>query len=424
MLLSSTTDKITIDTSSIADTVILFDYAIGDKTASPMVMKAADTKVSFSNTIQSALDISGSPATNEVWQILGIQVLNIHASLANTVELKYVKSGGTARRLRKALLQFDESLCCDKNGVWFLYDSGSNVKSVSVPDIGRTYTQMAIAPSQPIVPPAGSVALWVQKWAGRPMVAWDGDNINDLTRVQPYLGGNQISLVKPGTGATAPVAIGLGTTDGGTLTHPALASTNFRTQNRHSLYANVVTTTNQFLGRRANEAAVWRGNAALMGGFFFHCRFAFGLVPAGTRLFVGLSSLLTGVQVTADPSAAAHDGIGLAMDLADTNLTIMTKDGTTNTKTAIGAGLAKAANVIYDLVMYCKANDTQIYVRLDQYNSATGVMTNLFDGPITATIPRNTIFLAPMAAMSNGTANTTVNTVQFALYSLYLESDF
>ena len=54
----------------------------------------------------------------------------------------------------------------------------------------------------------------------------------------------------------------------------------------------------------------------------------------------------------------------------------------------------------------------------------TGAQTNLFDAPITATIPRNTIFLAPMAAMSNGTANTTVNTVQMALMVMYLESDF
>jgi len=161
-----------------------------------------------------------------------------------------------------------------------------------------------------------------------------------------------------------------------------------------------------------------------MGGFFFFCRFSMALVPAGTRLFVGLSSLVTGVQVTADPSAAADDHIGMAMDLADTNITIMTKDGTTNTKTAIGAGLAKTANATYDLTIYCKQNDTQIYVRIDVADPTTGAQTNLFDGPITATIPRNTIFLAPMAAMSNGTANTTVNTVQMALMVMYLESDF
>lgn len=421
LILSSTTDALQVITSSVADIDYVVTYVNKDNSATPVITPddTAGTIVTAATT-----NIGPTPIVNNQIAIQSIELRNRHATVSNDLTVQIVKAGGTARQLFKATLAAGEKLARDKNGVWFVYDITGGVKSTAVPDTGRAYNQLATQLTPPIVPPVGSTAMWFQKYANRPFLVIDGEGIGDPTRQQPALFSNGITLLKPGTGAVSPPVIGGGTTDGGTLTHPALASTNFRTMARHSLYSNVVTTTNQFLGRRLNEAAVWRGNAAGLGGFFFHARFSFPLFPTGTRVFIGLSSLLTGVQVTADPSAAAHDGIGLAMDIADTTLSIMTKDGTTNTKTAIGGGLARTANDVYDLYFYCKPNDTQIYARLDQYVAATGATTKLFDASISTTLPRNTIFLAPMAAMSNGTANITVTTVQLALMSLYLESDF
>lgn len=271
--------------------------------------------------------------------------------------------------------------------------------------------------------PAGRSGLFARSWAGRGIPSWDPGTGNP-TKLQTNIYSNQAILVKPNTGAVAQTAIGAALTAGGTLSHPALASTNFMTKQRRAQYTNVVTTTNQFLGIRATDTQCFRGAAVNEGGFYFFCRFAFPLFPAGSRVFIGLASLTTGVNVTADPSGAAESHIGIAMDIADTNLTIMTKDGTTNTKLAIGGGLARTANETYDLHIFAKQNSSVIGVRLDRVVSGGGASANLLDITTSTTIPAAATFLAPQAAMSNGTANTVVATVALALMSLYMETDW
>jgi hypothetical protein len=267
----------------------------------------------------------------------------------------------------------------------------------------------------------GLAGLFSRSWAGRALPSWDPSTGNP-TKLQTNIYSNQIILVKPNTGAVATSIIGGAKTEGGTLSHPALATTNFMTKQRRAQWTNVVTTANQFLGLRITDAQCFRSSAANEGGFHFFARFAFPLFPAATRVFVGLASLLTGVQVTGDPSAAAEDHIGLAMDSADTNLTIMAKDGTTNTKNAIGGGLARAANDTYDLHIFSKQNGTVIGVRLDRVTAA-GVVSNLLDTTYATNIPRQNIFLAPVVAMSN-VAITGVGSVTIALMSMYLETDW
>lgn len=130
MILASTTDKLTVDMSSTADIVAIIEYAIGDKTSSPMVIKDADTKVFFSISATAAQDLLGAfPGANERWQITKATFINIHASASNTLGLKYIKAGGTARAWCPPFtLAAGESVECDKNGVWFAYDAGRRVK--------------------------------------------------------------------------------------------------------------------------------------------------------------------------------------------------------------------------------------------------------------------------------------------------------
>jgi hypothetical protein len=149
MLLSSTTDLVTADTTSTADVVFIVEYAIGDKTTSPMVIKDADTKVTVSTTIQAALDISGSPAAaNDRWQINRLRAINYHASASNSVEIKYKKGAATARRVKKATLLAGETLEMDKNGVWFKYTSEVGVY------------QAAAIPGTRVVLASGSAATY------------------------------------------------------------------------------------------------------------------------------------------------------------------------------------------------------------------------------------------------------------------------
>jgi len=68
--------------------------------------------------------------------------------------------------------------------------------------------------------------------------------------------------------------------------------------------------------------------------------------------------------------------------------------------------------------MFCAPNGSEIFWRLDDI--VNGVT---YQNSTSTTLPRNTIFLQPMASMSNGTANLTATTTAFGLAGLYVESD-
>lgn len=127
MLLSSTTDKVELVTSSAADIDYRTEYAVGDKTASPMVVKDADTKAGTIAAVATT-DVSGSPAAaNDRWAITKMSFRNRHATTSNDLTVRYVKAAGTAREEIKVTLAAGEELVCDKNGVWFKYDAFGGV---------------------------------------------------------------------------------------------------------------------------------------------------------------------------------------------------------------------------------------------------------------------------------------------------------
>ena len=69
--------------------------------------------------------------------------------------------------------------------------------------------------------------------------------------------------------------------------------------------------------------------------------------------------------------------------------------------------------------MYAKPNDSVIYYRLDNLNTAT----TLSDSSISSGIPAAATFMGPVVGMSNGTANITASTVGIGVNRIYIESD-
>jgi hypothetical protein len=202
----------------------------------------------------------------------------------------------------------------------------------------------------------------------------------------------------------------------GTVSHPALTSTTRATTMPRTRWANVVTTTNQALGIIGNAPGkFWRGNAANRGGFVFKVRFVIELIPAATiRLFYGLCG--------ASPIATdtpTGDFVGLWHDTTDsiTTLNIITRDNVTTTKAPITVPTLAAGNS-YEFVMYSAPNAAEVFYKLT--NFATGV--ELANGSITATLPRNTIFMLPCAQMSNGTANIVATTVGHSVGIIYVKA--
>ena len=234
--------------------------------------------------------------------------------------------------------------------------------------------------------------------------------------LQPALFGNTTYMWLPGTGTTLGINWGTSFTarNSGTSAaqgHPTRASTNALTSLARAIFGTGTTATGTS-AIQSSATVAWRGNAANLGGFFFHARFAVETHEAAMRYVIGLSA--NNAAMAADPSTWANT-IALVKDSADTNWFIASRNATTLTKTA--TGLAVAAGTILDFMLFCKPNDTQITARLVNAVDGTVYVDNV---SITSNIPVNTTFMYMWAGCMS-TVGTTAKL--FALNRMYLESD-
>lgn len=291
---------------------------------------------------------------------------------------------------------------------------------VNTNELHPGYSDFA-AIANPAAPPASTGRFWARNVSGRVVPRWVGPSGVDYT-LQASLWGNQIQMATPATGTTAGSFTGGNLTSAGTVSHPTPTSTSRATSMARIRWANVATTANQVLGVHggsADMAKYWRGNAAGLGGFFLFCRFSTALWAANTvRLFVGLRSGTT--AVVASDTLAGHL-CGFWHDTTNDAVTLrfVTRDGTTANSTNIVVPTL-GADVGFDAYIFCPPNGSTIFYRLDRIDTGA----TLVDSSTTTNLPGTATFMAPEAAMSNGTANTTVTTVAFAMNRLYIESDY
>ena len=288
--------------------------------------------------------------------------------------------------------------------------------------------ELPVKSTEPGLPGSGTTSIYAKLHAGRHIPKWKGSNDGIDYSVQPAIWDNNIATYYPTSGTNGGTAtsggIGVSWTAGGTVSHPtpSNAAPKVTSQLHRTRYANVVTTTNQTLGIIATAAGLpqfWIGDAAGLGGFFFFTRFVVELIPAATvRLFVGLTSLATAMVASDTP---AGDFIGLWHDTTDAlnAMSLIHMDNTTRVKTAITLTGNLTAGQGFDFWMYVPPNGSAINYRLDDLNAGT----TLVDTSISTNIPRNSIFMGPQVAMSNGTANTVVTTTAIGIRSVYVESD-
>lgn len=278
--------------------------------------------------------------------------------------------------------------------------------------------------SVPTAPASNFAKMWFKSIANRATPKWMAPSGVDQI-LQDSIYDNNWCLYLPNNGTTVGLNYGIAWTSAGTVSHPTPATTAPAKTNqmKRTRWANVVTTTNQVLGltTAAAEKTFWRGNAAGLGGFFFHCRFIVELWPAATvRLFVGLSDQTTN-PVASDTLAGNCCGLWHDTTEAATVLNFVRRDGTTATKTAITLTEALQAGSSFDFYMYAPPNGSAInYALYDIKNDVWRAV----DQAITTNLPSSTAFMGPCAAMSNGTANVTVTTTAFGCARLYCQSDF
>lgn len=194
---------------------------------------------------------------------------------------------------------------------------------------------------------------------------------------------------------------GVGTassTNSGTLSHPALATTSLITTMKRGTFTSA-STAGASAGPRAALDEVWRGSSGTLGGFFFYARWGSTTAVAQQRAAVGLADQTTAFA-NANPSALL-DVVYIGYDSAQTTLRACGNDNSgTATCTDLGASFPVNSTAVYDVWIYAPPNGTRIdwYVeRLDSAAAASGSIT------ASADLPRNTIMLGRQLWINNGT---------------------
>jgi hypothetical protein len=236
----------------------------------------------------------------------------------------------------------------------------------------------------------------------------------DSSRVVIDLTANNVSLNEPTNEEVylpAQGATGTGTgyggtwTPNGTVSHIVPAFTGRAASLYKTRFANAAAA-NSLMGVIAGGGRFAAGNVAGVGGFYFKARFNLDLIPAGTvRIFAGLCE-----TSPASTDAPSGNFIGLWHDTTDdlSTLSWLSGNGTATTKAPFTLSTAMANNRSFELEILCQPAASTISCTLKDFTGNNAVLSSQ---SITDTLPNPVVNLTPVVNMSNGTANTTANTV-------------
>jgi len=419
LLLNSTGTLIRAITGAVGDLEVCSEVMDAPNPITPSSNITPRPDVPANITTATTTTVVSAPAASTTSNVKGLTFSNNHAT--TSMPLTVEKFDGTdSVVLWKGTLLAGERVIFDEVGVWTVYGADGVVKQPSL----STYQQLAVVgPSAMTAADTDTLKIFARKRAGRAFLKYIGASGVDQT-IQDRISENGFSMYLPNTSTTVGLNYGIAWTSGGTVSHPTPSSTApaIYSQQKRTRWANVATTQNQFLGLRTAtaEKRYWRGNAANLGGFNFHARFAVGLWPAATvRLFVGLNDSNSGWAIS---DTLTGNGCGFWHDTTEAAsvLTFVTRNGTTATKSAaITLSANLAAGQCFDAYIWSAPNGSEIgYALIDVTTSAV-----LVDTTTTTTLPLNTAFLGQEMAMSNGTANVTVTTTAFELSAHSCQSD-
>lgn len=261
--------------------------------------------------------------------------------------------------------------------------------------------------------PASGLLIYAKTLANRVFLHdLDANGVEDPIGV--CHGHKGIIMLRPG-GSTTLTQFGMTFTSPSTISHPATASTNYQTAHYATKYLSAasISTANGYIS--ANQV-FWRGNAAGMGGFYCVFRFSQATNTTGGRAFVGLQGAGGSLMPSSADPSGSRNLIGVGYDAGDANTTnwwIYHADGATTVRADLGVNAVRNTTDVYELILYCKPNDTQIWARFT--NLSTGVVV-LTDTAYSTNIPANTVFMYVNAANGTGTTSTAQDFRNYLFY--------
>jgi hypothetical protein len=303
-----------------------------------------------------------------------------------------------------------------------VFSSGSrNVLTVTTSSIivtGSAYIEQGFLLLDDIADPAaptGSLAVYAKNIGGRVLPKWIGPSGVDVP-FQPNIAFNNLSYIVPGGGATIDT-FGCTVTTVGTVTNPALSSTNLKTQTRRFALTSGTTAGNSGSVRVSNLEC-WRGNAAGLGGFYVTTRFGFsGSLQTGMRSFVGLMDTTGSLALINPITDTTLAKVGIAITASNNNWHIINNTaGTTPTAASLGAGFPADTTTLYELILHCRPSGSAIDYRVTNLSSSLQA-----SGSLTTNLPAATTFLGRYGWVTN---NATAAAVALEISKLTLETDY
>lgn len=399
IILDSTTKKLQAYTSATPTTDLTYYVSYIDM-SSLAVSNIASANGTFDET---ADDIVPAPGASTQRQIKYMSFYNAD-NQPHTVNV-VLDVSGTDTILASIMLYPQHILTYNNDGKWEIL-SGAEVM-----DGGITFGDVT---SEPSTPSSDTMVLYAKKIGGRMMPKWKGPSGLD-TAVQPALFQNNIIMLVPQTTTTITLW-GATNTSVGTVSHPALATTNLRTSMRRWIWTSAATANSASEGRTA-ASLVWRGDAAELGGWYYACRWAISSSTANQQVAVGLWAA-TGATSTSQVPSALTNCIFAGWDSADTNLQIMHNDASgTCTKINLGASFpTNSTTAVYEFMMFAPPNGSSVYYRVVRLDTG-----DVAEGEITTDLPASTTFLTRHEYMNNGG---TAAAVVLEVARIYIETDY
>lgn len=399
IILDSTTKKLRAYTSATPTTDLTY-YASYIDMSSLAVSNIASSNGTFDET---ETDIVTAPGSSTQRQIKYVSLYNADSQIQTVTVVLDVS--GTNTILCQVLLQPGYTLTYNNDGKWEI------INGAQVMDEGFLLSGVVAEPSTP-----SEDTMWVyaKKIGGRMMPKWKGPSGLD-TAIQPFLGQNNIIMLLPQTTTTITLW-GATNTSVGTVSHPALASTNLRTSMRRWIWTSAATANSASEGRTA-AALVWRGDAAGLGGWFYSCRWAVSSSTANQQVAIGLWSA-TGATATTTVPSNLTNCIFVGWDAADTELQIMHNDASlTCTKIPLGSDFpSNDTTVVYEFMMFAPPNGSSVFYRVVRLDTG-----DVAEGEITTDLPASTTFLTRHEYMNNGG---TAAAVVLEVSRIYIETDY
>jgi len=269
--------------------------------------------------------------------------------------------------------------------------------------------------AKPTAPPVDRIQLYARKRAGTDWLDFQRSSGRDIP-LQSHFGVNRIATWSPNT-STNVIISGMPRTVVGSVSHPALASTNLSTSARRWRVTSAALA-NSVADDRSPSTLCFRGNAAGRGGWLYTNRISLTAVSSLSRWFFGILASTAALSTTQDPKALTNVvGFGFTQG-TDTNWQVYHNDGS-GVVTEIDMGpdfpVASTTN-LYTFFIDAQPNSDSIWVRAVEEVSGA-----VFEQEITTNIPANTTFLSVRNYANNGG---TASAVQYDCSGVYLETDY